>query len=140
MNHTFPSPIIIRSGLAAEGCIGGVGTLPAVMPTYEYACKDCGHSFEIVQSMKDDALTVCPECGGSLRKVFAPPAIAFKGSGFYATDHREKAKAPAGETTEGAKAEPAGATKGGTKGETKAKPKEGASPSSTSGSKESTSS
>jgi putative FmdB family regulatory protein len=62
------------------------------MPTYEYACRDCGHVFEIVQSMKDDALTVCPECGGSLRKVFAPPAIAFKGSGFYATDHGKKAK------------------------------------------------
>ncbi|HZB01974.1 MAG TPA: zinc ribbon domain-containing protein, partial [Actinomycetota bacterium] len=39
------------------------------MPTYEYTCRDCGHTFEIVQSMWDDALTMCPECGGSLRKV-----------------------------------------------------------------------
>jgi putative FmdB family regulatory protein len=62
------------------------------MPTYEYICKQCGHLFEIVQSMKDDALTECPQCGGELRKVFAPPAIAFKGSGFYATDHGKKAK------------------------------------------------
>jgi putative FmdB family regulatory protein len=62
------------------------------MPTYEYACKRCGHTFEIVQSIKDDPLTVCPECGGELRKVFAPPAITFKGSGFYATDHGKKAK------------------------------------------------
>jgi putative FmdB family regulatory protein len=61
------------------------------MPTYEYICKSCGHLFEIVQSMKDDALTECPQCGGELRKVFTAPSIAFKGSGFYATDQRKKA-------------------------------------------------
>ena len=65
------------------------------MPTYEYTCRDCGHTFDIVQSMWDEALTMCPECGGSLRKVFAPPAISFKGSGFYATDHGKKSKAAA---------------------------------------------
>ena len=65
------------------------------MPTYEYVCKSCGHIFEIVQSMKDDALTECPECGGELRKVFSPPVISFKGSGFYATDHGKKSKQPA---------------------------------------------
>jgi putative FmdB family regulatory protein len=64
------------------------------VPTYEYVCRDCGHRFEIVQSMWDDPLTMCPECGGSLRKVFAPPAISFKGSGFYTTDHGKKAKKP----------------------------------------------
>jgi putative FmdB family regulatory protein len=68
------------------------GRLPAQMPTYEYTCRDCGHTFEIVQSMLDEPLTMCPECGGSLRKVFAPPAISFKGSGFYSTDHGQKAK------------------------------------------------
>jgi putative FmdB family regulatory protein len=62
------------------------------MPTYEYTCRDCGHTFDIVQSMWDESLTMCPECGGSLRKVFAPPAISFKGSGFYATDHGKKSK------------------------------------------------
>ena len=62
------------------------------MPTYEYRCRDCGHSFDIVQKMSDEPLTHCPECGGDLRKVFAPPAISFKGSGFYATDHGKKAK------------------------------------------------
>jgi putative FmdB family regulatory protein len=70
------------------------------MPTYEYVCKSCGHLFEIVQSMRDDPLTECPECGGELRKVFAPPAIAFKGSGFYATDHGKKATKPSGDKTE----------------------------------------
>jgi putative FmdB family regulatory protein len=66
------------------------------MPTYEYVCKRCGHLFEIVQSMKDDPLTECPECGGELRKVFAPPAISFKGSGFYATDHGKKKSTSSG--------------------------------------------
>ena len=61
------------------------------MPTYEYVCKSCGHLFEIVQSMRHDPLRECPECGGELRKVFSPPAITYKGSGFYATDHGKKA-------------------------------------------------
>ncbi len=73
------------------------------MPTYEYACRDCGHSFEIVQSMLDEPLTMCPECGGSLRKVFAPPAISFKGSGFYSTDHGKKAKRSGEPTGDGEK-------------------------------------
>lgn len=70
------------------------------MPTYEYTCRDCGHTFEIVQSMWDEPLAMCPECGGSLRKVFAPPAISFKGTGFYATDHGKKSKKPEGEKKE----------------------------------------
>jgi putative FmdB family regulatory protein len=56
------------------------------MPLYDYACRACGHEFEIQQSFSDDALTECPECGGELRKVFAAPGITFKGSGFYKTD------------------------------------------------------
>jgi putative FmdB family regulatory protein len=67
------------------------------MPTYEYLCRACGHTFEIVQRMTEDSLTTCPECGGELRKVFAPPAISFKGSGFYATDHGKKTKTPPGD-------------------------------------------
>lgn len=72
------------------------------MPTYEYRCRDCGHTFDVVQAMSDETLTVCPVCGGELRKVFAPPAISFKGSGFYATDHGKKSKSTSersGETT-----------------------------------------
>jgi putative FmdB family regulatory protein len=72
------------------------------MPTYEYTCRDCGHTFDIVQSMWDEALTMCPECGGSLRKVFAPPAISFKGSGFYTTDHG-KSKVSAESRSDGEK-------------------------------------
>ena len=58
------------------------------MPTYQYACTECGHAFEQVQSFSDDALTVCPECDGKLRKVFSAAGIVFKGSGFYRTDSR----------------------------------------------------
>ena len=65
------------------------------MPTYEYACKSCGEHLEVVQSFKDDALTECPACGGSLRKVFGSIGIAFKGSGFYKTDSRGSSKAGA---------------------------------------------
>lgn len=58
------------------------------MPAYEYRCRDCGHDFEIQQAFTDEALTVCPECSGSLRKVFGAVGISFKGSGFYKTDSR----------------------------------------------------
>jgi putative FmdB family regulatory protein len=58
------------------------------MPTYEYSCTECGHTFEIVQSFSDDALTECRECRGALRKVFGSVGIVFKGSGFYKTDTR----------------------------------------------------
>ena len=73
------------------------------MPTYEYRCRACGHGFDIVQSFKDESLTICPACGGELRKVFAPPAIAFKGSGFYATDSRTKSTAGSESKGDGSK-------------------------------------
>ena len=59
------------------------------MPTYQYACTDCGHAFEQFQSFSDDALTVCPECSGKLRKLFNAVGVVFKGSGFYRTDSRK---------------------------------------------------
>jgi putative FmdB family regulatory protein len=62
------------------------------MPTYEYRCRACGHGFDIVQAFADDTLTICPACGGELRKIFAAPTITFKGSGFYATDNRKGTK------------------------------------------------
>jgi putative FmdB family regulatory protein len=62
------------------------------LPTYEYACKACGHRLDAVQSFTDDPLTECPECGGDLRKVYGAVGIAFKGSGFYKTDSRGTAK------------------------------------------------
>lgn len=58
------------------------------MPTYSYACTECDHRFDAVQSFSDDSLTVCPECSGRLRKVFNAVGVVFKGGGFYRTDSR----------------------------------------------------
>ena len=58
------------------------------MPTYQYACTECGEQLEVVQKFSDNPLTVCPACEGRLRKVFSPVGIVFKGSGFYRTDSR----------------------------------------------------
>ncbi len=58
------------------------------MPTYEYACTECGHRLEAVQSFSDAPLTECPVCSGHLRKVFSAVGVVFKGSGFYRTDSR----------------------------------------------------
>ncbi len=62
------------------------------MPTYQYACTECGERLEAVQSFSDPALTVCPACQGKLRKIFNSVGIVFKGSGFYRNDSRESAK------------------------------------------------
>jgi putative FmdB family regulatory protein len=58
------------------------------MPTYEYVCTDCGRHLEAVQSFSDPALTTCPQCEGTLRKVFGNVGFVLKGSGFYKTDNR----------------------------------------------------
>lgn len=58
------------------------------MPTYAYACKQCGHRFDAVQSFADPTLTECPECGGPLRKEYGTIGVTFNGSGFYRTDSR----------------------------------------------------
>jgi putative FmdB family regulatory protein len=58
------------------------------VPTYQYACTECGDRSEVVQRFSDDPLTVCSACGGKLRKIFSPVGIVFKGSGFYRTDSR----------------------------------------------------
>ncbi|MCC2030010.1 FmdB family transcriptional regulator [Microbacterium sp. YMB-B2] len=58
------------------------------MPTYAYTCTSCGHAFDAVQSFSEDALTVCPECGGALRKQYGSIGVTFNGSGFYRTDSR----------------------------------------------------
>ncbi len=81
------------------------------MPTYEYACRQCGNHLEVVQSFTDDPLTTCPSCSGSLRKVFGSIGISFKGSGFYKNDSRtshngakQADKEPAAATGSSAKA------------------------------------
>jgi len=70
------------------------------VPTYQYTCTECGEPNETVQKFSDEPLTVCPACGGRLRKVFSPVGIVFKGSGFYRTDSRKSAAAaPAASST-----------------------------------------
>ncbi len=67
------------------------------MPTYEYACRDCGQHLEVVQSFKDDPLTECPSCEGTLRKVFSAAGIVFKGSGWHIKDYAGGSKPAATE-------------------------------------------
>ncbi|MCC7174122.1 MAG: zinc ribbon domain-containing protein [Bryobacterales bacterium] len=57
------------------------------MPLYEYECKKCGRTFEVLQRTSDPALTVHDHCGGALEKLLSPPAFQFKGSGWYVTDY-----------------------------------------------------
>ena len=94
------------------------------MPTYAYACKQCGHRFEAVQSFADATLTECPECGGALRKEYGSIGVTFNGSGFYRTDSR-----PAGQGSTSTSSGASGGSSGGdsspskpTKTETKSSP------------------
>jgi putative FmdB family regulatory protein len=64
------------------------------MPIYEYRCTN-GHTFEVIQSMSDDPVETCEQCGAPVERVFHPIAVHFKGSGFYSTDYGAKAKAGA---------------------------------------------
>src|SRR5580658_1711454 len=73
------------------------------MPTYEYECQQCHERVEAVQKFTDAPLTLCPHCGGELRKVFSAVGIVFKGSGFYKNDSRgSKSESSASPTTESA--------------------------------------
>ncbi|WP_431799189.1 FmdB family zinc ribbon protein [Microbacterium kunmingense] len=80
------------------------------MPTYAYACKQCGHRFDAVQSFADPALTTCPECEGPLRKEYGSIGVTFNGSGFYRTDSRSGGEGTKGESK---KSESAPASSGG---------------------------
>ena len=76
------------------------------MPTYSYACTECGDRFDAVQSFTDDTLTTCTKCSGRLRKLFNSVGVVFKGSGFYRTDSRESGK-KSSESAESSKSESA---------------------------------
>ena len=62
------------------------------MPTYSYRCTACDTAFDIHQAFTEDSLTVCPTCGGALRKVFSAVGVTFSGSGFYSSDNRASEK------------------------------------------------
>jgi putative FmdB family regulatory protein len=65
------------------------------VPTYSYACTECGDRFDAVQAFSDNALTTCAKCNGRLRKLFGNVGVVFKGSGFYRNDSRDAAKSSA---------------------------------------------
>jgi putative FmdB family regulatory protein len=65
------------------------------MPLYEYQCKKCGHRFEKIRKFSDKPIKKCPECGGVVEQLLSPPAVQFKGSGWYVTDYARKSHAPA---------------------------------------------
>jgi putative FmdB family regulatory protein len=66
------------------------------MPVYVYACASCAHGFETRQGFNECALTICPECGGTIRRVVQPVGIVFKGTGFYKNDSRRTTEVTAG--------------------------------------------
>ncbi|AAZ54409.1 hypothetical protein JCM3263A_24440 [Thermobifida fusca] len=75
------------------------------MPTYQYACTECGADLEVVQSFSDDPLTTCPKCQGKLRKVYSAVGIVFKGSGFYRTDNASSSSSSLSSSSSSAKAD-----------------------------------
>ena len=104
------------------------------MPIYGYRCEQCGHELEVLQSMKDEPLRVCPNCMGPLRKMIYPVGIVFKGSGYYTTDYKGSgngsagssngvAPAPASEGSSESKPETKSESKSESKVETKAESK-----------------
>ena len=63
------------------------------MPIYEYQCKGCGNSFEVLQGINETPELSCDKCaGGEIVRVLSAGAFVFKGSGFYATDYKNKDK------------------------------------------------
>lgn len=65
------------------------------MPLYEYKCVKCGHRFEKIEPFSASEIKKCPECGGRAERQLAPPAIQFKGTGWYVTDYAGKGSSPA---------------------------------------------
>jgi putative FmdB family regulatory protein len=88
------------------------------MPTYEYECKSCGHSFDAFQSMSDEPLSICPQCGRELRRLInGGSGVIFKGSGFYVTDRKAGAAGKAAKAAGGADSAAADAKTGTSHGE-----------------------
>lgn len=108
------------------------------MPTYDYQCRDCGTTIEVVHSMLDDGPSRCEVCGGAMRRMVHPTGIIFRGSGFYKTDSRSSSSASVSSSKSGAKSGPDAAGSGpsdgaGTPAKTEPKKPEPAGGSTTSG-------
>jgi putative FmdB family regulatory protein len=96
------------------------------MPIYEYRCSN-GHVFDVIQSMSDDPVETCEQCGAPVERVFHPVAVHFKGSGFYSTDYAAKSKAGAESTREDGKPDSSSDSKAEKKGDSKKESKAGSS-------------
>ncbi len=75
------------------------------MPLYEYQCKKCKHRFEKIQKFSDPLVKKCPECGGPVEQLLSPPAVQFKGSGWYVTDYARKSGSESGAASDSAKSD-----------------------------------
>ena len=82
------------------------------MPLYEYECSACHHRFENIEPVTAPAQKRCPKCGQAAERLLAPPAIQFKGSGWYVTDYARKQSTPASSGDGGGKSAGSGAEKG----------------------------
>jgi putative FmdB family regulatory protein len=71
------------------------------MPLYDYRCDKCHETFEVLQKFSDEPLTVHEGCGGHVQRLLSPPALQFKGSGWYVTDYAKGGKSPSTASTNG---------------------------------------
>lgn len=97
-----------------------------LVPLYEYQCKKCRHTFEKIQKFSDPPVKKCPECGGAVEKLLSPPAVQFKGTGWYVTDYArsgssDKSKSSSSDSASSSSSEKDGA-KASEKSETAKKP------------------
>ena len=91
------------------------------MPIYEYECKRCHHRFERIQKFSDPHVKKCPDCGGPVEQLLSPPAVQFKGSGWYVTDYAKPAAKPSTAGDSSSPAESGTKSESGTKKDEKSK-------------------
>ncbi|MBI2571268.1 MAG: zinc ribbon domain-containing protein [Candidatus Schekmanbacteria bacterium] len=97
------------------------------MPNYEYKCAACEQVFLRIQAFSDPPIEVCPQCGGAVRKVLSPPALVFKGTGWYVTDYgrggkSDRSGAPRKDNGHDTKSDAKGESSGGDAGSAKTAP------------------
>jgi putative FmdB family regulatory protein len=104
LTSSAQQPTIILSAIIPSGCCARRSTSTVFgvsVPLYEYQCKQCNHLFERIQKFSDSPLQTCPKCGGPVEQLISPPAIQFKGSGWYVTDYAHKSGASSPSSSNG---------------------------------------
>jgi putative FmdB family regulatory protein len=92
------------------------------MPLYDYRCHKCGETFEVRQKFSDELLAVHEGCGGELERLISPPALQFKGTGWYVTDYARNGKSPSTSGSNGKTESKPDSTKSESKSESKPAP------------------